>query len=430
MDEITFIAILICILFAAAISRRIQGTMLTLPMVYTLLGLLLGSYMLDVVNLAPESEIIQIIAELTLVLVLASDASRINLRALVKDHSLPQRLLGVSLPLTMLLGTLLATVMFGVLKFWEAAIVAIILAPTDASLGQSVVTNPKVPVRIRQTLNIESGLNDGIAMPFLLLAISLALAEEMPSLTGEWLRFGAGQIVFGIVVGVVVGYLGMKFIERGHKTGWMSPEFGKISAIALALLAYAVAEPLGGNGLIAAFCMGATLGNVSKAAEAEVLHEYIEVEVQLLMLLTFIIFGAVLLPPVLDEVTGMMVLYAVLSLVLIRPPAVAISLIGTKVRPITTMFLGWFGPRGIASILYVFIVVESEWIMGQRLIYDIVMVTVFLSIFAHGITAAPAAKWYGRKMADADRIQPDAAEKTDVPEMPLRSQPSAYASSD
>ena len=143
------------------------------------------------------------------------------------------------------------------------------------------------------------------------------------------------------------------------------------------------------------------------------------------MLLTFMIFGAVLLPPVLDEVTGTIVLYAILSLVLVRPLAVALSLIGTKVRPVTTMFLGWFGPRGIASILYVFIVIEAEDIFGHRLIYDIVMITVLLSIFAHGITAAPGARWYGRRMADEDRVRPDATEKADVPEMPLRAHPKA-----
>ena len=423
MEEIGLIAILLCILVAAAISRRIQGTMLTLPMVYTLLGLLLGYRALDIIQLTPDNEIVQIIAELTLVLVLASDASRINLRALVKDHLLPLRLLGIGLPLTMIFGTVLAFVMFDILTFWEAVIVAVILAPTDASLGQSVVTNPKVPVRIRQTLNIESGLNDGIAMPFLLLAIFLAVAEEMLTLTGEWIFFSAGQIVFGVIVGVVVGYLGIKFIERGYKTGWMTPEFQKISALALALLAYAVAEPLGGNGLIAAFCMGATIGNVSKTTEAEVLHEHIEVEVQLLMLLTFIIFGAVLLPPILDEITGMTVIYAILSLVLVRPLAVAISLTGSKVRPVTTLFLGWFGPRGIASILYIFIVIETGALAGHQLINNIVMVTVFLSIFAHGITAAPAAKYYGQRMADEDIVQPDAIEKTPVMEMPLRTYP-------
>jgi NhaP-type Na+/H+ or K+/H+ antiporter len=426
METVGLVAVLLCILVAAALSRRIQNTMLTLPMVYAVLGLLLSNRFLGIIEISPDSEIVRLVAELTLVLLLATDASRIDLRALVRDRSLPQRLLGIGLPLTMVLGTIVAALMFGVLSFWEAAILAIVLTPTDAGLGQAVVTNPKVPVRIRQSLNIESGLNDGIAMPFLLLAIALAIAAETVYGNLEsWLLFAAGQIIFGLVVGVVVGYLGVKFLERGVQSGWMSSEFQKISALVLALLAYGLAELVGGNGFIAAFCMGATAGNIGQKASNKILHEYVEIEVQLLMLLTFMIFGAVLLPPVLDQVNGTIILYALISLTLIRMIPVAISLIGTQVKPVTTLFLGWFGPRGVASILYTFTVVDTEGLVGVQLITTVVMITVLFSIFAHGITAAPLAKWYGQKMADKEKVQPGATEKGHVPEMPLRVKPKA-----
>jgi NhaP-type Na+/H+ or K+/H+ antiporter len=205
----------------------------------------------------------------------------------------------------------------------------------------------------------------------------------------------------------------------------MSSEFQKISALVLALLAYGLAELVGVNGFIAAFCMGATAGNIGQKASNKILHEYVEIEVQLLMLLTFMIFGAVLLPPVLDQVNGTIILYALISLTLIRMIPVAISLIGTQVKPVTTLFLGWFGPRGVASILYTFTVVDTEGLVGVQLITTVVMITVLFSIFAHGITAAPLAKWYGQKMADEEQIQPDAAEKGHVPEMPLRVKPKA-----
>ena len=426
METVGLVAVLLCILVAAALSRRIQNTMLTLPMVYAVLGLLLSNRFLGIIEISPDSEIVRLVAELTLVLLLATDASRIDLRALVRDHSLPQRLLGIGLPLTMVLGTIVAALMFGILSFWEAAILAIVLTPTDAGLGQAVVTNPKVPVRIRQSLNIESGLNDGIAMPFLLLAIALAIAAETVYGNLEsWLLFAAGQIIFGLVVGVVVGYLGVKFLERGVQSGWMSSEFQKISALVLALLAYGLAELVGGNGFIAAFCMGATAGNIGQKASNKILHEYVEIEVQLLMLLTFMIFGAVLLPPVLDQVNGTIILYALISLTLIRMIPVALSLIGTQVKPVTTLFLGWFGPRGVASILYTFTVVDAEGLAGVQLITTVVMITVLFSIFAHGITAAPLAKWYGQKMADEEKVQTDATEKKHVPEMPLRVKPKA-----
>ena len=198
-ESVALVAVLLCILIAAAISRRIQGTIITLPMVYTVLGLILSSRALGIIEFDPEGELIRIIAEVTLVLVLATDASRINVRMLIRDHSLPQRLLVIGLPLMMLIGTIVAAMLFAELTFWEAAVLAIILTPTDASLGQAVVSNPKVPVRIRQTLNVESGLNDGIAMPFLLLALSLAVAEQDPLGPSYWLGLavtGRSSLVF------------------------------------------------------------------------------------------------------------------------------------------------------------------------------------------------------------------------------------------
>jgi NhaP-type Na+/H+ or K+/H+ antiporter len=421
METLGLVAILLCILAAAAISRRIQGTILTLPMLYAAFGLLLGSLGLGLIHADVESEGVRIIAELTLVMVLASDASRINLRGLVRDHTLPLRLLGISLPLTIVLGTVVAGLMFGVLSFWEAAILAVILTPTDASLGQAVVSNPRVPVRIRQTLNIESGLNDGIAMPFLLLAIAMA-AGTGPGAggVGVWVLSAVVQILLGVAVGVIVGYLGVKFIERWHDIGWMSEEFQKISAVALALLAYGLAELVGGNGFIAAFCMGATAGNVGRRERTKILSEHVEVEVQVLILLAFLIFGAVMLPPALDGLNGVVALYAILSLTLIRMVAVVISMIGARVRPITTAFLGWFGPRGVASILYIFTVLDAEAVPGVDLIYDVAMITVLFSIYAHGVTAAPGAKWYGRRMAEIDEERRDVSEMSEVSEMPLR----------
>jgi NhaP-type Na+/H+ or K+/H+ antiporter len=418
---IAIVAILIFVLLAAAISRRIQGTIITLPMVYTVLGLILSGLVLDLANFDLENELVRFIAELTLVLVLATDASRIDVRRLIKDHSMPIRLLGIGLPLMMIFGTIVAAVLFAELDLGEAAVLAVILSPTDASLGQAVVTNPKVPVRIRQALNIESGLNDGIAMPFLLLALSLAVAEETTFGEGYWIGLALAQIVFGVLAGAIIGFLGGRFIEWGQHSGWMSKEFQKISTLALALLAFGVAELAGGNGFIAAFVMGVTAANTTRKEETEMLYEYAEVEVQGLMLLTFmVVFGAVMLPLALGHFTGVMLLYAVLSLVVIRFLSVFISLIGTRVRPVTTAFLGWFGPRGVASILYIFTVLE-EGLEDEALLFNVVMLTVLISIFAHGITAVPGANWYAKRVEAM--VEPEASEMKEVPEMPVRAIP-------
>jgi NhaP-type Na+/H+ or K+/H+ antiporter len=415
---VALIAIIICVLVAAAISQRIQGTIITLPMVYTVLGLILSGRVLGIIELEPQNELIRIIAELTLIMVLATDASRIDVRMLIRDHSLPQRLLAIGLPLMMVFGTIVAAILFADLTFWEAAVLAIILTPTDASLGQAVVTNPKVPVRIRQTLNVESGLNDGVAMPFLLLALNLAVAEE--SLLGQshFIWLAVTQIAFGILAGVIVGFFGGRFIEWGQRSGWMSKPFQKISSLLLALLAYGIAELLGGNGFIAAFVMGMTAVNTTRKMDAKLLHEYAEVEVQGLMMLTFmIVFGAVMLPLALDQFDGSMLLYAVLSLAVLRLLSVGISLINTRVKSVTTGFLGWFGPRGIASIIYIFTVLDED-LANESLIYNVVMLTVLISIFAHGVTAAPGANWYAKRVANVTK--PDGTEMVSVPEMPVR----------
>lgn len=420
MESLGFLALLFCILLAGSISRRIRGTIITLPMVYAFLGIIIGGLGFNIVELEVENRLVELIAELTLLFVLATDASRINIREVLRDHDLPLRLLGVGLPLMMIAGTICAVLIFSDLSFWEAAILGIILYPTDASLGQSVVNNPKVPVRIRQALNIESGLNDGIALPFLLLAVSMASAEVVYQNPFEFFFSVLVQIFLGIIAGVVVGYLGAKLIQWGQKSGWMSSIYQKINSLVLILVVYGLAEVIGGNGFIAAFTLGLVSSNVSSPEETEDLYEHAEIPVTILMLLTFMIFGAVMLPPAIESLSPSIVLYAIISLSFVRIIPVAISFIKAKVEPITTLFVGWFGPRGVASILYIFIVLESESLPGLELIYAVVMVTVLFSIFAHGITAAPAAKRYGEHIKGLEHEEKAITERKDVSEMPTR----------
>jgi len=420
MDSLGFLALSVCILLAGSISRRIRGTIITLPMVYAFLGIVIGGLGFNIVELEVENRLVVMIAELTLIFVLATDASRINIRDVLRDHDLPVRLLGVGLPLMMIAGTICAVLIFSELSFWEAAILGIILYPTDASLGQSVVNNPKVPVRIRQALNIEGGLNDGIALPFLLLAVSMATSEVIYENPFEFFSSVLVQILLGIAAGVVVGYLGAKFIQWGQKSGWMSRIYQRISSLVLILVVYGIAEVIGGNGFIAAFTLGLVSASVSSPEETEDLYEHAEMPVTILMLLTFMMFGAVMLPQAIESISLPIILYGVLSLSLVRIVSVAISFIGTKVRPITSLFVGWFGPRGVASILYVFIVLESESLQNLELIYAVVMVTVLFSIFAHGITAAPASIRYGEHIKKLNQEEKAITERIDVSEMPTR----------
>ncbi len=420
MEAVELIIVVVGILLISGVSKRIRDTVVTLPMLYVLFGLGAALLFRDSFRLSYDSPVVEIIAQITLMLVLATDASRISLKTVRTSYTVPLRLLGIGLPLTMVLGAVAAAAMFGQLGIWEAAVLAVILAPTDASLGQSVVENPKVPVRIRQALNIESGLNDGFAMPFLILAISLAVSSESQVGTGYFIGLAVSQIVFGVLAGAVVGFLGARYIGWGRKSGWMSMGFEKINWLVLVLLTFGAAEVVGGNGFIAAFVFGITSGNVISAQQMKRVDDFAEVENTLLMLLTYMIFGMVMLIPALERMNVSIVFYAVLSLTVVRMLPVAISLIGVKMRPVTVLFLGWFGPRGIASILYVLTVLEVEELNGKETIITAAIITVFLSVMAHGISAAPLADWYGKHIAALDKYDAADAETVTVPEMPTR----------
>jgi len=418
MLTVGFLVVAVLILSFGAVSRRIEDTILTPPMVFTAFGLLLCSRVTGWVDIDPESPLIHTLTELTLILVLFTDASRIDLKSLRRDHDIPIRLLGIGMPLTIVFGTLTALALFSGLGFWEALVLAVILAPTDAALGQAVVSSPKVPVRIRQALNVESGLNDGLSLPILLFALSIVGMHDQGQGTSYWFRFIGLQLTLGPLVGIAVGYLGGKLVDRGRDSGWMSESFQSLSAIGLSLMAFAAAELAGGNGFIAAFCAGLTLGNTSRAICGR-LFEFAETEGQLLTLLTFMIFGSVMVLPAFDHLSWEAVLYAVLSLTLIRMVPVAISLVGLKLERISVLFLGWFGPRGIASVLLVLVVLEEVSDGRTELIYTVTALTVLLSIYAHGVSAKPAADAYAAHVERHGEERYE-AERMPVAEMPVR----------
>ncbi len=416
MDNAVFALIALFVLGFGAISGRISKSILTPPMIFTLFGFLVGAGALGLVDLEMDHPMIHLLAEITLVLVLFTDAARINLKRLRSEHNIPVRLLAIGLPLTIVAGALIAMPLFPHLGIWGALVLAVVLAPTDAALGQSVVTSPEVPVRIRQALNVESGLNDGIALPVLLFFVCLAVAASggMESRV-NWLVLVTSQLTIGPLVGIAVGYFGGKLVIICSQNGWMDASFERLSSLALALFAFAFAEWAGGNGFLAAFCAGLTLGNTTQGLCAS-LYEFAEAEGQLLTLLTFLLFGAVMVPAALEHINGTIIIYALLSLTLVRLLPVALSLIGLSLKGQTLLFLGWFGPRGIASIIYGILVLETAGLAIREEIFTITVVTVLFSIVAHGVSAWHASHWYGNQVASHE----DACEHQPVSEMPVR----------
>ena len=393
MDTATFALVAAFLLAFGLISGRLAKTVITPPMVFVTFGLLVGLVFLGVIHLDIDAPVVHTLAEATLVLVLFTDALRIDFNVLRKHYHLPLRLLAIGMPLTIVLGALAAGVLFGVLRFWEAAVVGAILAPTDATLGQAVVASKQVPVRIRQALNVESGLNDGIALPVVMVLASLASATGPSESLTFWVRYAAMQVILGPLAGIAIGYWGGKLVVRCSRSGWMDHTFQQLSALALSFLAFAGAELLGGNGFIAAFTAGLTLGNCARQI-CGCLFEFAEAEGQFLTLLAFLAFGAADTWPTLPDLDGTLILYAVLSLTVIRMLPVALSMIGAGLDRNTILFVGWFGPRGIASLLYVMIVVTSLGFAGYEKMLGIITLTILLSVFCHGMSAVPLTNIY------------------------------------
>ena len=392
MIELLFFILMLFIV--AILSRKIDSIPLTPQMIFIFAGLVVGWLFTGYVDIIqpPLSTIILIIAEIALVLVLFSDASQIRLGS-IKLDSLTSRLLVIGLPLTIVLGITTAIFIFTDLTFWESAIIGVVLAPTDAALGQVVVQNKKIPELIRKSLEVESGLNDGLCVPFLLVFMAIGLAQESFSPVGYFIEVAIMQIGVGVVVGIAVGFAGSKIVMRSRDKGWITPEYQRIAFLALAILSFVIADQTGGSGFIAAFVGGLATAYVTLDAR-KVLMDFAEAEGQFLNLTVFFILGIVI-SDLIPLITWQIILYALLSLTVIRVLPVTISLLGSKINWDSILFMGWFGPRGLASIVLALIALERlSPFPGQETFILTVFITVLLSVIAHGITALPFSKLY------------------------------------
>ncbi|MCK8672440.1 cation:proton antiporter [Rhodococcus sp. HM1] len=399
-------AIAVVLLGFAAISRRVEGTPITAPIVFTVSGLLLGVEAAGAVDVHVTAEIVKLLAEVTLALVLFSDAARVDLPELRTEISLPARLLGIGLPLTIAAGFGAAAIVLPGLSWPEAMLLAVILAPTDAALGQAVVTLPVLPTRIRQGLNVESGLNDGICVPLFLVVLAIAQAEAGTIGGGAAARLVAEQIGYGIVAGAAAGALAAAILVTAGRRHTLDPLWAHTVPVTAALLAYTAAVPLGGSGFIAAFVGGLTFGALRRRSDVDDGNagRMIDEAGDLFSAVTFIVFGAVLLGPALGHLSWAVLGYAVASLTVVRMIPVALSLIGTHPRAPTVAFLGWFGPRGLATIVFVILIVEEPGeLPHEELLLTTAVITIALSVLAHGLTASPLAVRYATWFQDHPR---------------------------
>lgn len=381
------------------IAGRVERSVVTGPMVYIFFGLLAGPLGFGILDMDVDALELRVIADLTLAMVLFMDASSADLKVLRAHATIPRRMLLISLPLSIMLGAYLGTLVFPDMSLWEVCLLATMLAATDAALGKGVVSNEAVPNRVRQGLNAESGFNDGMAVPvlfvFLALATGAAHEDQSPELA---LRLVAEEIGIGIAVALVLVTVAVQLMKIAYSLGWFNKVWEQLPVITLALACFATAQSLHGSGFIACFVGGLLFGHLS-GDRTHGLVLAAEGNGEMLAMLTWVVFGAVFMGVYWEGMTGDVLLYSLLSLTVIRMLPVVISLWGTGEKLETKLFLAWFGPRGLASIVFM-VIVSAENLPSESILIHVVVCTITLCIVAHGLTANLWANRLARKLRD------------------------------
>ena len=386
--------------FYSVVASRLERTPVSGAVVYLFVGLACGTYGLGLVELDVGEEGLKRLAEFTLALVLFSDSSNANLSVLRKIEQIPIRLLLIGLPLTIAAGFGVGYFMFDQLTIFEVALLATMLAPTDAALGQAVVTNKAVPAPVRESLNVESGLNDGICVPVLLIFLAIATGEaaNRSETASMIIHLPLQAIGIGATVGLTLAILGSFLVKTSAARGWLTGTWTQIPVITLAMFCFAFSQWLGGSGFIGSFVGGLVFGGLTKSHKVkEELLNGAEGTGNILSMLTWFIFGAVPFGKGLQDVSWQAIVYAVLSLTVVRMLPVFLSLIGVKMRGDSKMFIGWFGPRGLATVVFI-VMVMDEQLPGNDTLVAVATWTVALSIIAHGVSAVPLAKIYAQRI--------------------------------
>jgi NhaP-type Na+/H+ or K+/H+ antiporter len=369
------------------VSGGLERTVINGAVVFIAFGLIMGPLGLDFLKMDVTAEALRTLAEVTLALVLFSDASNADFGTLKKNFKIPSRMLLIGLPLTILLGFGFGVLIFDGMGLLEVAIIATLLAPTDAALGKAVVSNKNVPSNIRESLNVESGLNDGICVPILFIFLALATGEAEGSTHSMALKLVAEEIGIGMAVGLGLTALAVGLLKIAAKRGWITETWRQLPVVSLALVCFAVAQWVGGSGFIAAFTGGLLFGALAK----EVKHKLLlaaEGTGDTLSIITWVVFGAAVVGHTIDAFAWQPLVYAILSLTVIRMLPVFLSLAGLKIRADEKLFMGWFGPRGLASIVFAVMVLNADLPNGNMITLTAVY-TIILSVVGHGLSANP-----------------------------------------
>lgn len=402
----------------ALVERRLQRTPVSGAIVFTAAGLLASQHVMGLITPTHDSHGATAFLELTLVVVLFTDAMGVSAARWVTDAPLPSRLLGIGLPLTVLAGWIVAWALFTGVGLWAAALLAVVLAPTDSALGLPVITNPRVPQLIRHALNVEGGLNDGLALPFVTIFLALATEQEGAVGSGHVVQVLLRALFASAAIGAAVGTGGALALRWSMSKGWSGRHWRSVALLSIAALSYTLADTIEGSGFIAAWVAGLLAGLASRGTLTEA-QQTPEELANLAVSVSFVLFGALFLAPALEHATWQAAVYALLSLTVVRMLPVGVSLLKAKLAPPTIVYIGWFGPRGLASIVFADLVATSD-LPEQHVIVPVVMLTVGMSVVLHGVTAPWGAEAYGRWYAATAERDPSIREAAEAPPVTYR----------
>jgi len=395
-NELIIFIIALIVLFYGFFSKKLERLNISGPMVFLLFGILLSPLGFDLIVIPLDSDAAQMMAEIALIIVLFTDSSQLSLKRFKTEWKISARLLFIGLPITIVFSTYIATLFFPNEPLIYLMLMALILAPTDAALGKAVVTDRLVPQEIRESINVESGLNDGIVFPLLITVILLITSHQEFGSDNSWVLYLFKQISLGFVVGALTGFIGAKTLTKAVDRVWIKEVYKNLSPVSLAILTYYIAEYLGGNGFIAAFVSGAFFGNYSRLLDTNA-ERFLESEGEVLILISFLVFGLTFIPATIEFWDIKVVIYSVLSLTAFRMIPVAFSLLGLGLSFKSKLFIGWFGPRGIASILYVMTVAHKiEIVDVSNTLFSVITLTILMSIVLHGLSAKPLVNFYAK----------------------------------
>lgn len=394
--DLVMLAILGAFILYSLVTRYIDRSVLTLPILFMCLGYVLSDQLRATASADMMHEGKRLLAEITLVLVLFSDASHVRFSQLKHNWRLPARMLMIGLPLSIAIGTLVTWLISPEGGIAMALLTAAVLTPTDAALGQSFVASANVPEKLSETVNVESGLNDGLVLPFVLLGAVLASAGMAGANTDGLALNATLQIVLGPLAGGFIGWSVARLMDFAQARRLIAASAEGVVFLSASFAAYVLANVIGGNGFIAAFTAGMIFGNTYKH-NIRFVREFMEGVGMLLTMSAFLVFGALLLPDGLAHASPKTVLIAVLFLTVVRVGAIWLSLTGSGLKTHEKLFLGWFGPRGLASILFTLVIIDEFEFPNEAELLACASITVALSILVHGVSSTPLAKWIGKR---------------------------------